>query len=92
MKKCTTDDDGRQVMAIAHMVKLQVFGNNSKTVNNIRNLTRVKMTSTARSNYPAILEKILELLPFFHQNCMVVRSCCAGHFYPGQISDIINSF
>jgi hypothetical protein len=48
--------------------KLQ--GNNSKTINNIRNLT-VKMISTARSNYPAILKKIwlpiLKLLPFFHQ-------------------------
>ena len=32
------------------MVKLQVLDNNSKTVNNIRNLTRVKMISTARSN------------------------------------------
>ena len=45
---------------------------NSKTVNNIRNLTWVKMISTGRSNYPEILKKIwlpiLELLPFFHQN------------------------
>jgi hypothetical protein len=39
----------------------------TQKLNNIRNLTRVKMTSTARSNYPAILKKILELLPFFHQ-------------------------
>jgi predicted component of type VI protein secretion system len=38
--------------------KLHVFGNNSKTVNNIRNLTEVKMISTARSNYPEILKKI----------------------------------
>jgi hypothetical protein len=36
-------------------VKLHVFGNNSKTVNNIRNLTGIKMISTARSNYPEIL-------------------------------------
>jgi hypothetical protein len=35
--------------------------------------------------------KIAGILDFF-QNCRVVRSCCAGHFYPGQISDIINSF
>ena len=41
-----------------HMVKLHIFGNNSKTVNNIRNLTQVKMISTARSNYPEILKKI----------------------------------
>jgi hypothetical protein len=34
------------------MEKLHVFGNNSKTVNNIRNLTGIKMISTARSNYP----------------------------------------
>jgi hypothetical protein len=33
--------------------KMHVFGNNSKTVNNIR-----KMISTARSNYPEILKKI----------------------------------
>jgi hypothetical protein len=35
-----------------------VFGNNSKTVNNIRNLTWVEMISTGRSNYPEILKKI----------------------------------
>jgi hypothetical protein len=48
MKKLT---DGRQVMAIPlgqvllkieHMVKLHVFGNNLKTINNIRNLTGLK--------------------------------------------------
>jgi hypothetical protein len=44
------------LLKIEHMVKLQVLGNNSKTVNNIRNLTVVKMISTARSNYPAILK------------------------------------
>ena len=58
------------LLKIEHMVKLHVFGNNSKTINNIRNLT-VKMISTARSNYPENLKKIwlpiLELLPFFHQ-------------------------
>jgi hypothetical protein len=32
------------------------LGNNSKTVNNIRNLTGVKIISTARSPYPAILK------------------------------------
>ena len=60
------------LLKIEHMVKLHVFGNNSKTVNNIRNLTVVKMISTARSNYPEILKKIwlpiLELLPFFSSN------------------------
>jgi hypothetical protein len=30
------------LLKIEHMVKLQVFGNNSKTVNNIKNLTPVK--------------------------------------------------
>jgi hypothetical protein len=59
------------LLKIEHSVKLHVFGNNSKTVNNIRNLTWVKMISTGRSNYPVILKKIwlpiLELLPFFHQ-------------------------
>ena len=59
------------LLKIEHRVKLHVFGNNSKTVNNNRNLTGVKMISTARSNYPEILKKIwlpiLELLPFFRQ-------------------------
>ena len=59
------------LLKIEHRVKLHVFGNNSKTVNNIRNLTGVKMISTERSNYPEILKKIwlpiLELLPFFRQ-------------------------
>ena len=60
------------LLKIEHRVKLHVFGNNSKTVNNIRNLTWVKMISTGRSNYPEILKKIwlpiLELLPFFSSN------------------------
>ena len=46
------------LLKIEHMVKLHVFGYNSKTVNNIRNLTWVKMISTGRSNYPEILKKI----------------------------------
>ena len=52
------------LLKIEHTVKLHVFGNSSKTVNNIRNLknirnlTGVKMISTARSNYPEILKKI----------------------------------
>jgi hypothetical protein len=29
----------RLLLTIEHMVKLHVFGNNSKTINNIRNLT-----------------------------------------------------
>jgi hypothetical protein len=37
---------------------LSAKGNNSKTVNNIRNLTWVKMISTGRSKYPEILKKI----------------------------------
>jgi hypothetical protein len=47
-----------QLLKIEHMVKLHVFGNNSKTVNNIRNLTWIKVISTGRSNYPEILKKI----------------------------------
>ena len=43
------------LLKIEHMVKLQVLGNNSKTVNNIKN-NGVKMISTARSTYPAILK------------------------------------
>jgi hypothetical protein len=47
------------LLKIEHMVKLHVFGNNSKNVNNIRNLTGVKMISTARSNYSEILKNNL---------------------------------
>ena len=46
------------LLKIEHMIKVHVFGNNSKTVNYIRNLTWVKMISTGRSNYPEILKKI----------------------------------
>jgi hypothetical protein len=45
------------LLKIEHMVKLQVLGNNSKTVNNIKNLTWVK---NEQHRLP-----ILELLPFF---------------------------
>ena len=46
------------LLKIEHTVNLHVFGNNSKTVNNIRNLTGIKMIGTARFNYPEILKKI----------------------------------
>ena len=46
------------LLKIERMVKLHIFVNNSKTVNNIRNPTEIKMISTARSNYPEILKKI----------------------------------
>jgi hypothetical protein len=38
------------LLKIEHRVKLHVFGNNSKTVKNIRNLTWVKMISTKSIN------------------------------------------
>ena len=44
------------LLKIEHKVKLQVLGKNSKTVNNIKNLRGVKIISTARSTYPAILK------------------------------------
>jgi hypothetical protein len=44
------------VTKIEHIVKLQVWDNNSKTVNNIKNLIWGKMISTARSTYTAILK------------------------------------
>jgi hypothetical protein len=59
--KIVSDDAVHQptwplLLKIEHMVKLQVLGNNSKTVNNIKNLTEVKVISTSRSTYPAILK------------------------------------
>jgi hypothetical protein len=53
------------------MVKLHVFGNNSKTVNNIRNLTWVKMISTGKSNYPEI--------DFFNISQSEKRIALGGH-------------
>jgi hypothetical protein len=44
------------LLKIEHVVKLQIVGNNSKTVNNIKNLTGKKMINTARSTDPAILK------------------------------------
>jgi altronate dehydratase len=37
------------LLKIEHMVKLQVFGNNSKTVNNIKNLTLSKNDQRRRT-------------------------------------------
>jgi hypothetical protein len=54
------------LLKIEHMVKLHVFGNNSKTINNIRNLTGWKWS--AQQDLP-----ILELLPFFHQIFKILR-------------------
>jgi hypothetical protein len=56
------------LLKIEHIVKLHVFGNNSKTVNNIRNLTGVKMISTARSNYPENLITFLGVIALFSSN------------------------
>ena len=65
---------GRQtwplLLKIEHMVKLHVFGNNSKTLI-ISEFWRVKNDQHSKIYYPEILKKIwlpiLELLPFFHQ-------------------------
>jgi hypothetical protein len=53
------------LLKIKHMVKLQFLGNNSKTVNNIRNLTWDKNDQHSKIYLPWL--PILELLPFFHQ-------------------------
>jgi hypothetical protein len=50
------------------MVKLQVLGNNSKTVNNIKNLTRDKNDQHIKIYLPCNFE----LLPFFHQICKIL--------------------
>jgi hypothetical protein len=56
------------LLKIEHMVKLQVLGNNSKTLIISKIWHGVKMISTSRSTYHAILKyiwlPILELLPF----------------------------
>ena len=44
------------LLKIEDMVKLQVLGNNSKTVNNLKIWHGIKMISTAKSTYPAILK------------------------------------
>jgi hypothetical protein len=44
------------LLKIEHMVKLQVLGNNSKTVNNIRNLTRDKNDQHSKIYQPCNFE------------------------------------
>jgi hypothetical protein len=44
------------LLKIEHMVKLQILGNNSKTVNNIKNLTRCKNDQHIRIYLPCNLE------------------------------------
>jgi diphthamide biosynthesis methyltransferase len=53
------------LLKIEHRVKLHVFGNNSKTVNNIRNLTWIKMISTGRSKTLANQKQELPLAAIF---------------------------
>ena len=57
------------------MVKLQVLGNNSKTVNNIKNLTWGKNDQHSKIYLPCNFEVnliTLDLLPFFHQICKML--------------------
>jgi hypothetical protein len=44
------------LLKIEHMVKLQVLGNNSKTVNNIKNLTRGKNDRHSKIYLPCNFE------------------------------------
>jgi hypothetical protein len=44
------------LLKIEHMVKLQVLGNNSKTVNNIKNLTRGKNDQHSKIYLPCYFE------------------------------------
>ena len=44
------------LLKIEHMVKLQVLGNNSKTVNNIKNLTRDKNDQHSKIYLPCSFE------------------------------------
>jgi hypothetical protein len=44
------------LLKIEHMVKLQVFGNNSKTVNDIKNLTRGKNYQYSKIYLPCNFE------------------------------------
>jgi hypothetical protein len=64
------------LLKIEHMVKLQVLSNNSKTVNNIKNLTWCKNDQHSKiylpCNFEVNLLPILELLPFFHQICKIL--------------------
>jgi hypothetical protein len=49
--------------------KIQVLGNNSKTVNNIKNLTGIKMISTSRStNFEVSLITHLGVIALFSSN------------------------
>jgi hypothetical protein len=54
------------LLKIEHMVKLQVFGNNSKTVNNIKNLTWGK--NDQHINFEVNLITHLGVIPLFSSN------------------------
>jgi hypothetical protein len=64
------------LLKIEHIVKLQVLSNNSKTVNNIKNLTWCKNDQHSKiylpCNFEVNLLPIMELLPFFHQICKIL--------------------
>jgi hypothetical protein len=66
-----------------HMVKLQVLGNNSKTVNNIKNLTRVKMISTSRSTYLGRHNKLT--IYRYYKHFYYIHSMLVHDFVSGQV-------
>jgi hypothetical protein len=74
--KIVSDDAMHQatwplLLKIEHMVELQILGNNSKTVNNIKNRIWDKNDQHIKiylpCNFEVNLNTHLELLPFFHQ-------------------------
>ena len=61
------------LLKIEHMVKLQVLGNNSKTINNIKNLTWYKNDQHSKiyipCNFEVNLITHLRVIAFFHKIC-----------------------
>ena len=64
------------LLKIESMVKLQVFGNNSKTVNNIKNLTWDKNYQYIKiylpCNFEVNLITHLGVIALFHQICKIL--------------------
>ena len=59
------------LLKIEHMVKLHVFANNSKTINNIRNLTGLKWRKLT-SNFEENLITYLGVIALFYSNFKIL--------------------
>jgi hypothetical protein len=76
------------LLKIEHIVKLQVLGNNSKTVNNIKNLTWGKNDQNSKASICLVLseEKIFEKLTTYDGRRQTPSDGNSAHDPSGQVS------